>query len=95
MIQLSAPTSAERVRVEKLLVKERDKVRSEQVIAILDNQDRLQVALKQAKQQVKVALDRISEVRPVDPTFRSCLRKEDNICGKGHRRTGESNNAQE
>lgn len=63
VIQLSAPTSAERVRVDQLLVKEGDRVRSGQVVAILDSRDRLRVALKQAGQQVKVAQARLAKVR--------------------------------
>lgn len=66
VIQLSAPTSfssSERARVEQLLVKERHRVRSGQVIAILDSRDRLEVALKQAKQQVKVAQARLAQVK--------------------------------
>lgn len=62
VIQLSAPASAERVRVEKLLVKERESVRSQQVIAILDTRNRLEVALKQAKQQAKIAQAQLAQV---------------------------------
>ena len=63
VIHLSAPASSERARIEKLLVKESDRVRAGQVIAILDSRDRLQVALKQAKQQVKLAQARLAQVR--------------------------------
>ena len=63
VIQLSAPTSSERARVDQLLVRESYKVRFGQVIAILDSRDRLQVALKQANQQVKVAQARLAQVK--------------------------------
>lgn len=63
VIQLSAPASTERVRVEKLLVKEGDKIHSGQVVAILDNYNRLQVALKQAQQQVKISQARLAQVK--------------------------------
>jgi HlyD family secretion protein len=55
VIQLSATTSSEGSRVEQLLVKEGDKVKAGQVIAILDSRDKLEAALKQAQEQVKVA----------------------------------------
>ncbi|MBE9038676.1 ABC exporter membrane fusion protein [aff. Roholtiella sp. LEGE 12411] len=55
VIKLSASTSAEGSRVEQLLVKEGDRVKAGQVIAILDSRDRLQAALKEAQEEVKVA----------------------------------------
>ncbi|MCC5614422.1 ABC exporter membrane fusion protein [Nostoc sp. CHAB 5836] len=55
VIKLSAAVSAERSRVEKLLVKEGDRVKPGQIIAILNSRDRLQAALKEAEEQVKVA----------------------------------------
>ncbi|MBN3890708.1 MAG: ABC exporter membrane fusion protein [Nostoc sp. JL31] len=55
VIKLSAAVSAEGSRVEKLLVKEGDKVKAGQAIAILNSRDRLQAALKEAEEQVKVA----------------------------------------
>ena len=64
VIHLSAPASTERTsRVDQLLVKQGDKVRTGQVIAILDSRDRLTAALKQAKQQVKVAQARLAQVK--------------------------------
>nr|WP_256875426.1 ABC exporter membrane fusion protein [Nostoc sp. C052] len=62
VIRLSASTSLETVKIYKLLVKEGDKVTSNQVIAILDNYNRLSAALKQAKQQVKVAQANLAKV---------------------------------
>ncbi|QMS90571.1 ABC exporter membrane fusion protein [Nostoc edaphicum CCNP1411] len=55
VIKLSAAVSAEGSRVEKLLVKEGDRVKAGQLIAILNSRDRLQAALKEAQEEVKVA----------------------------------------
>ncbi|MEH2351303.1 MAG: ABC exporter membrane fusion protein [Nostoc sp.] len=55
VIKLSAAVSAEGNRVEELLVKEGDRVKAGQVIAILNSRDRLQAELKEAQEQVKVA----------------------------------------
>jgi len=65
VIQLSASNSAQSGsnRVAQLLVKQGDKVRTGQVVAILDNRDRLLVALEQARAQVKVAQARLAQVK--------------------------------
>ncbi|MBM0745088.1 ABC exporter membrane fusion protein (plasmid) [Phormidium sp. CLA17] len=55
VIKLSASTSNQEQRVEQLLVKEGDRVKANQVIAILDSRDRLQAALAEAEKQVNVA----------------------------------------
>ncbi|MCC5637282.1 ABC exporter membrane fusion protein [Nostoc sp. CHAB 5844] len=55
VIKLSASTSTEVSRVEQLLINEGDKVKAGQIIAILDNRDRLEAAFKEAQEQVKVA----------------------------------------
>lgn len=55
VIKLSAAVSVEGSRVEKLLVKEGDRVKAGQLIAILNSRDRLQASLKEAQEQVKVA----------------------------------------
>ncbi|MBD2335374.1 ABC exporter membrane fusion protein [Calothrix sp. FACHB-156] len=55
IIKLSATVSTQGSRVEQLLIKEGDRVKKGQVIAILDSRDRLQAALKEAQEQVKVA----------------------------------------
>ncbi|MEO1374213.1 MAG: efflux RND transporter periplasmic adaptor subunit [Cyanobacteria bacterium J06635_10] len=55
VIQLSAPAIGEGSRVEKLLVREGDKVKTDQIVAILDCRDRLMAAFKEAKEVVKVA----------------------------------------
>ena len=62
-IQLSAPNSMERARVDRLLVKWGDKVKVGQAIAIMDNRDRLQAALQQAQTQVAVAKARLAQVK--------------------------------
>ena len=63
VIKLSAPASMEKLRVDQLLVKEGQRIRYRQVIAILDNHNRLQVALKQAQQQVKIARANLAQVK--------------------------------
>ncbi len=64
VIKLSAPSSSGGTsRVEKLLVKQGDTVRAGQVIAVLDNYDRLKVALQEAEQQVKVAQSNLAVVQ--------------------------------
>ncbi|MFN6460402.1 MAG: ABC exporter membrane fusion protein [Nostoc sp. DedVER02] len=55
VIKLSAAVSADGSRVEKLLVKEGDRVKAGQVIAILNSRDRLQAEFLEAQEQVKVA----------------------------------------
>ncbi|WP_193196235.1 biotin/lipoyl-binding protein [Nostoc sp. MG11] len=55
VIKLSATASTEGSRVEQLLVKEGDRVKPGQLIAVLDSRDRLQAALKEAQEEVKVA----------------------------------------
>ncbi|MGB7444177.1 MAG: ABC exporter membrane fusion protein [Coleofasciculaceae cyanobacterium] len=63
MINLTAPTSTQESRIEQLLVKEGDRVEAGQVIAILDNRDRLQTALQKAEQQVKIARTKLAQVQ--------------------------------
>ncbi|MCY7276358.1 MAG: ABC exporter membrane fusion protein [Phormidesmis sp. CAN_BIN44] len=64
VIKLSAPSSSGGTsRVEKLLVKQGETVRAGQVIAVLDNYDRLKVALQEAEQQVKVAQSNLAVVQ--------------------------------
>jgi HlyD family secretion protein len=62
-IALSAPTSAEGNRVDQLLVKEGDRVRKGQAIAILNSHDRLQASVMQAQEQVRVAQAKLDQVR--------------------------------
>ncbi len=63
IIKLSAPTSNNGNRVDRLLVKEGDRVKVGQVIAILDNRDRLQAALKEAQEEVRVARAKLEQVK--------------------------------
>jgi HlyD family secretion protein len=49
VIKLSAPTSNEGVKIDKLLVEEGATVKAGQLIAILDSQGRLQAAVNEAK----------------------------------------------
>jgi HlyD family secretion protein len=55
IIKLSAPTSNEGVKIDKLLVEEGATVKAGQLIAILDSQGRLQEAVNEAKAKVNVA----------------------------------------
>ena len=63
IINLSAPLSLDGDRVVKLLVKEGDKVKTGNVIAILDSQKRLQDAVLQAKEQVRIAQVKLAQVK--------------------------------
>ena len=63
VIYLSAPAAIEGARVEKLLVKLGEKVKKGQIIAILDNYERLKSALQLAQQQVKVAQTHLAQVK--------------------------------
>ncbi|MGL5881569.1 MAG: ABC exporter membrane fusion protein [Xenococcaceae cyanobacterium] len=63
IIKLSAPTSTNGNRVDRLLVKEGDRVKVGQVIAILDNRDRLQADLNEAKEEVRVARAKLEQVK--------------------------------
>ena len=64
VIKLSAPSSSGGTsRVDQLLVKQADTVKAGQVIAILDSRDRLQAALVEAQEQVKVAQSNFAVVK--------------------------------
>lgn len=63
VIKLSAPTANEGNRVEQLLVKEGDRIKAGQVIAIMDSRDRLQASLDEAQRQVEVAKSRLAQVK--------------------------------
>ena len=62
-VQISAPSSSQSDRVAKLLVKEGDRIKTGQVIAILDSRDRLQAALKQAEERVRVAQAKLAQIQ--------------------------------
>jgi HlyD family secretion protein len=55
IVKLSAPTSVDGVKIERLLVKEGETVTAGQVIVILDSRGRLEAALDEAKARVSVA----------------------------------------
>ncbi len=65
IIQLSAPTSFEgsRLRVAQLLVKKGDVIEQGQLIAILDNYERLTANLERAKKQLEVARAKLLQVK--------------------------------
>ncbi|MBE9224393.1 ABC exporter membrane fusion protein [Phormidium sp. LEGE 05292] len=62
VLTISAPASAEGSRVEQLLVKQGDRVKAGQEIAILDSRDRLAASLLEAQEQVKVAQANLEKV---------------------------------
>jgi HlyD family secretion protein len=61
--RLSAPVNLDGDRVAEILVKQGDKTKKGQVIAILDSRDRLQAALVEAQQKVSVAQSRLAQVK--------------------------------
>lgn len=63
VIRLSAPVSLDGDRIAQLLVQQGDRVQKGQVIAILDSRDRLQSALEQAKEQVRVVQSKLAQVK--------------------------------
>ncbi len=63
VIQLAASSSSEGNRVDQLLVKEGDWVQQGDIIAILDNRERLLTALQEAQAAVKVARSRLEQVQ--------------------------------
>ena len=63
VIQLSAPAIGEASRVEQLLVSEGDRVKANQVIAILDSRDKLMAAFKESKEAVRVAQANLALVK--------------------------------
>ena len=63
VIKLSAPTSNEGVKIDKLLVEEGATVTAGQVIAILDSKGRLQAAVNEAKAKVNVAQASLVKVK--------------------------------
>jgi HlyD family secretion protein len=63
IIKLSAPTSNEGVKIDRLLVEEGATVKAGQLIAILDSQGRLQEAVNEAKAKVNVARASLVKVK--------------------------------
>lgn len=63
MINLTASTTTQPSRIEQLLVEEGDRVQAGEMIAILDNRDRLQASLQKAENQVRVAQAKLAQVK--------------------------------
>jgi HlyD family secretion protein len=63
VIRLSAPLALDGDRLSQILVQEGDSVQVGQVVAILDSRNRLQDALQQAQEQVKVTQARLAQVK--------------------------------
>jgi HlyD family secretion protein len=63
VISLSAPLELDGDRVAQILVQEGDRVKSGQVVAILDSRTRLQAAVLQAEKQVRIAQSKLAQVK--------------------------------
>jgi HlyD family secretion protein len=63
VIKVSAPASTQGSRIEKLLVEEGEKVKAGQVIAVLDNRDKLQAAYQKAREAVLVSQASLAKVK--------------------------------
>ncbi len=63
VIKLSAPLSLDGDRVAQVLVQPGDRVKSGQVIAMMDSRDHLEDALQQAQEQVRVAQAKLAQVK--------------------------------
>jgi HlyD family secretion protein len=63
IISISAPMLLDSDRVKQLLVDEGDSVKTGQIIAILESQERLEDNLRQAQEQVKVAAAKVEQVK--------------------------------
>ena len=63
VLEISAPNVNESGRIKQLFVKQGDKIEAGQVIAILDNRDRLQAALREAQTRVQAAQALLAQVK--------------------------------
>jgi HlyD family secretion protein len=63
VIKLSAPASQGSQRVEKLLVSEGEEVKTGQIVAILDNRDKLEAGYEKAQEAVKVSQANLAKVQ--------------------------------
>lgn len=63
VIRLSASTSLEVGRISRLLVEEGDSVKQGQIVAVLDNHERLRAALVEAERQVDVFKARLAQIQ--------------------------------
>jgi len=62
LINLTAQTSVQSARIDELAVEVGDRVSAGQIVAVLDNRDRLQAALQKAEQQVSAARAQLARV---------------------------------
>ncbi|MCF2151840.1 ABC exporter membrane fusion protein [Desmonostoc muscorum LEGE 12446] len=63
VINISASSTLEGVRVKQLLIKEGDWVKAGQIIAVLDRRDRLDAQFKQSQKEIEVAQARLDLVK--------------------------------
>ena len=63
IIQISVSSAAEGNQIDELLVNEGDEIEKGQTIAVLDSRDRLEAALNQAKEQVRVAQANLAQIK--------------------------------
>jgi HlyD family secretion protein len=63
VIKISVPAALSNDRIAQLLVQRGEQVQAGQVIAVLDSRARLQGALTEAKEQVRVSQSRLAQVR--------------------------------
>lgn len=63
VIQLAAPMTLDGDRLQELRVKEGDRLKAGQIVAVLGSRDRLQDAVQQAQEQVRLAQARLAQVR--------------------------------
>jgi HlyD family secretion protein len=63
VIRLSPPLVLDGDRISELLVKEGDKVKKGQIVAILDSRERLQVVLQEAEKKMKLVQAKIAQVK--------------------------------
>ncbi len=63
VVKVSAPTTNEGNRVDQLLVKEGDHVKTGQVIAVLDSRDRLEAEVAAAQEEVRVAKAKLAQTQ--------------------------------
>ncbi|AFZ59637.1 ABC exporter membrane fusion protein [Anabaena cylindrica FACHB-243] len=63
VISLSAPLALDGDRIAEVLVKEGDRVKAKQVIAVLNSRDYLQNAVQQSEKQVRVSQARLEQIK--------------------------------
>ena len=63
IIQISVSSAAEGNQIDELLVNEGDEIEKGQTIAVLDSRDRLEAALNQAQEQVRVAQANLAQIK--------------------------------